>query len=553
MIRQRDRVGANRVPWPVADPERASPRRLLGAAGEVVAAVGAAMVMVALSGSVTVDPLDRVGQVSGLAGLDLRFVVVGTVVVIACAAASRGGAALRAGASRLSCAAVAGLATGLVAGGIVLALRGTDWPLFANSGDSGQLIKWADDVVAGRAAPADYPPVVIHVIALTSQLTGESTVGALRALQVLGTALFGPVAYLSWRLLLPPRWALAVALVAAFPLVEPYKPYTTVVLVVLVPVLIAFLEALRGVATLTSRRIAVVGIGTGAVLGALFCVYSGWFVWSAPGALVAVLVVFPARAAPRRGLALLGLAGAGFLVIAAGHLVGLVAAAGSVRDRYFYFDTFVEPAYIAMWRNDLPGNVGPWPPPGELAGVGVFVFLLVVGLGVAVALGGRGTAVATITALMAGSWLMRLHLASQMYADQSVQLYPRTTAEILHCLLLLSVLAVRLVTQRARERFGSGPVPPPGAGQGSGATLGVLCAALLLALSMGSSVADRYLPRNDGSAGLLAYVAQMVRQPDGSCPTYSSAPDRCAPDADILVHGPGGAPSRPAAERVPGE
>jgi galactan 5-O-arabinofuranosyltransferase len=61
-----------------------------------------------------------------------------------------------------------------------------------------------------------------------------------------------------------------------------------------------------------------------------------------------------------------------------------------VQDRYFYFDTSVEPAYIAMWRNDLPGDVGPWPPPGELAGVGVFTLLLVVGLGAAVALAGGG-------------------------------------------------------------------------------------------------------------------------------------------------------------------
>jgi galactan 5-O-arabinofuranosyltransferase len=66
------------------------------------------------------------------------------------------------------------------------------------------------------------------------------------------------------------------------------------------------------------------------------------------------------------------------------------------------------------------------------------------------------------------------------------------------------------------------------------ATIGLLSAALLLALSVGSSIADRYMPRNDNSVGLLAYVAQMVRQPDGRCPVHS-APNGCAPDPAELL------------------
>ncbi len=268
------------------------PARLAIGAGEAVAAVGAAAGSVQLSRSVVVDPLDRVGQVSGLAALDLRFVVLGLLVVACCLAATRSPAAWSV-VSRLACAAVAGLATGLVAGGVLLALRGTAWPLFANWGDSGQLIRWADDIVAGRPVPAEYPPVALHLIALWSELTGDSTAGALRTMQVVGTAVFGPLAYLSWRLVLTPVWALAVALVAAMPMLEPYKSYTTVVLVVLVPVLVAFLRALRRAATLTWTRVALVGLATGVALGVLLCIYSGWFVWSAPGALVAVMVVFP--------------------------------------------------------------------------------------------------------------------------------------------------------------------------------------------------------------------------------------------------------------------
>lgn len=520
---------------PPSDPPPSRFARLAFAAGEVVAALAAAGASVALSTSVDVDPVDRVGQVSGLAALDLRFVLLGLVVLAACVATARHPRVF-AVVGRLACAAVAGLVTGLVAGGIVLALHGTSWPLFANWGDSGQLIRWADDILAGRPVPPDYPPVVLHLIARWAELTGDSTAGALRTSQVAGTALFGPIAYLLWRLVLAPGWALAVALVAAMPLLEPYKPYTTVVLVALVPVLVVFLRLLRRAGELTWRRLAIAGAVTGLVCGVLFSVYSGWFLWSAPGTVVAVLALFPWRA-PLRGLALVAAAAVGLVAVAWPHLFGILAALGAVQDRYFYFDTTVEPAYIAMWRNDLPGNVGPWPPPGELAGVGVFTALLAVGLGIAVAVAGRRTAVLTAGCLLAGAWILRFAIASQMYATGTVQLYPRTSAEILFCLLLLGVLAAhyggrRLVDAwRARVVAGNGRLPRPAT-----PLIGALCAALLLGLSMGSATADRYLPRNDRSMGLLAYVSQHVRQPDGLCPRFSG-PNGCAPDPGALLRG----------------
>jgi galactan 5-O-arabinofuranosyltransferase len=499
--------------------------RLLPAVAEIVTAFGAAALAVQLSRSIRVDPLDRIGQVSGLAGLGLRLVLAGLVVLAVCAAAARAGEGVRRIVGRCAFAAVAGLSTGLVAGGILLALRGTDWPLFANWGDSGQLIRWADDLIAGRAIPAEYPPAVLHVVAGLAEVTGTSSAEALRAVQVLGTAVFGPLAYLAWRLVLPAGWALAITLLAAFPLLEPYKPYTTIVLVVLVPVLVVLLSALRRAATLSWTRIALVGLGCGIAMGVLFLVYSGWFLWSAPGAVVAAGLLFPWRTGLLRGLTLLSLALVGLVAVALPHLVGILSAAGDVQDRYFYFDTYVEPAYIAMWRNDLPGDVGPWPPPGELAGVGVFTLLLVVGLGAAVALAGRRTTVLAVALLMAGAWVLRFSFAAQMYETQSVQLYPRTTAEILFCLIVLSVLAVR---------HGLARVPRPEATPLSSTpvTLGVLAAALLLALSMGSALADRYLPRDDGSTALLAYVAQLVRQPDGTCPDFGAG---CAADPGELL------------------
>jgi hypothetical protein len=496
---------------------------------EAATGVLAAVASVQLSRSIVVDPMSRVGQVSGVAGLDLRFVLLGLLVVGGCLLAGWRGGPAWAVTRRCACAAVAGLTTGLVAGGILLALRGTDWPLFANGGDSGQLLRWADSLLAGRGIPADYPPAVIHLIAWGAEWTGEPTARVLRALQVAGTALFGPAAYLAWRLLLRPGWALAVTLVAALPLLEPYKPYTTVVLVVLVPVLIGLLGTLRRVADAGWGRIVALGLGYGVALGLLFDSYSGWFVWSGPGVLGAALAVFPWRRGAARGVALLGVAGIGLVAVAAGHLFGILAAAGTVQDRFFYFDTDVDPAYIAMWRNDLPGNVGPWPPPGELAGVGVFVLLLVGGLGLGIAFGGRRTTVITLAALLAGAWLLRFWFASQAFATGAVQLYPRTSAEILYCLLLLSVFAVRYGAGWARGRLAD---PDRWRISPVAATVGGLCAALLLGLSQGSAVADRYQPRDDGSVGLLAYVAQMVRQPDGTCPDYGP---NCAATTDELA------------------
>ena len=46
--------------------------------------MGAALLSVQLTRSIVVDPMDRVGQVSGVAGLDLRFVLLGLFVVGVC-------------------------------------------------------------------------------------------------------------------------------------------------------------------------------------------------------------------------------------------------------------------------------------------------------------------------------------------------------------------------------------------------------------------------------------------------------------------------------------
>jgi galactan 5-O-arabinofuranosyltransferase len=388
-------------------------------------------------------------------------------------------------------------------------------------------------------------------MALWADLTGTEASTALRTAQIVGTALFAPVVYLAWRMLLSAPWALAIGVTSSMVLIDPYKPYGPLVLAVLIPTLIAMLKVLRRSTSIPSRTLAGRGALFGAGLGLLFLTYSGWFVWSALGMVASAAYVFPWRTAPLRGLTFLSSAVAAFVAVSFPHLLGLLAASGSVRDDYFYFDTYVDPAYIASWKGDLPGDTSAaWPPTGELAGVGLFSVLLVVGLGAAVWLAAQRTIVIALCAFVASAWLMRFWFASQMFGTESVQLYPRTTQQLLYCSLLLVGMAVYFGLERFRLRESARPVPVP-APRRSGETaavrqglpirrtapalIGALVAVLAFGLFAGSAIADKYMPRNDGGPGKLAHVSQLVRQIDGACPAHSR--DRGCADtpADALL------------------
>jgi galactan 5-O-arabinofuranosyltransferase len=538
---------------PAVAPERTgrptTRRRILSAAGEVLAAVGAAALLLLLTRRVVIDPLDRIGQVSGLAAIGLRYTVIAIagLAVVVLAARWRAGSLFPV-AVRLACAATAGLISGFVGSGILLALDGTTWPLFASTGDAGVISGWLADLQNGRAIPSGYPPLAIHAMALWSDLTGAEGPAVLRSTQIVGTALFGPAVYLAWRLLLSAPWALAVGVVSSLVLIDPYKPYAPVVLAILVPVLITMLRVLRCSAGLSWRALIGRGLLIGAGLGLLFLTYSGWFVWSAVGAVAGVLALFPWRAGPVRGAAFLGVTGATFAAVAAPHLLGLLAASGSVRDEYFYFDVFTEPGYIGSWRGDLAGDTsGAWPATAELAGVGLFSVLLVVGIGLAIWLAGSRTVVLTLAFLIGGAWIMRFWFASQMFGTGTVQLYPRTTQQLLYCSLLLVGFAVFYGAERLRLRESLRLLPVPrSTGDADGrprsprdaaAVLGTLVAVLTLGLFAGSATADRYMPRNDGGPGKLAHVAQLVRQPDGSCPAHVG-PEGCVETTDEALGTP---------------
>ncbi len=487
---------------------------------EVLAAVVPALAFAAWASTIEVNPLERIGQISAMADLQLRFAVCGVLLVAAMMAVHRWGSdQQRALATRLGCAAIAGLATGLVAGGIVVALHGTPFSLWAGRDDYVPFVEalHSRDL---RNLPAYYPPLFPVLMGVWSGLSDQPVAYGLQQLQIVGTAMFGPAAYLAWRLLLRPQWALAVGVVAMLPFIEPVKPYPQITLVMLIPVLVALLRRLRHSAQLPPRTAALVGAGFGAILGLLFLLYSGWFVWLIPGVLVAAAFLVPWRTGLRPALTMAGSAAAVFLAVSFVHLRGLLGRGGGTSDDFFYFDTCTDPAYIATSFNDRPFYAGPWwPLPGELGGVGLFTVLLAAGAGIALMLGWRRTVVIAIGSGIVSAWVLRMWLASAMYETETVRLYPRTTAAVLYGLLLLTGLAVYFVAEAVRQHLDRQPGRPRRAVP----TAILLIPLLFLFASAGSATIDKYMPNQRAdSTGWFAWIAHTDKQYDtGICSPYA--------------------------------
>lgn len=508
-------VRAEIIVEPFIPPRRR--RTWLLVVAEAFVSVGAAAVLLLWARRIQVDPVDRIGQVSGLAGLQFRFAIIALVALVAVVVAARvRWRAVAPAVERLAAAAAAGLFSALVAGAVVIALRGTTYGLFAIYGDAGVVVSWAEQLMETGDMPASYPPGFMYMLAGYSEIVGSTPQHALKVLQIVLTALFGPLVYMAWRLVLPPVWALVLGVVPSMVLIEPYKVYANLTLVVLVPVLLFLLQKLRRAAGLSWRTVVLTGLGCGVAIGLIFNLYSGWFVWSAPGVIVAALVVFPWRTGLARGLTLVLVTTATFLVVAWNHLFGMLSASGDMTDRYFYWDVFVEPTYIAMTRGDMPGVApGPWPPPGELGGVGVFTILTLVGLVAAILVARRRTAVIMLACLFAGAWVVRFYLAQHMYGENAVQLYPRSTGELLYTLLLLCGFALYFGALRLGHVERLKPAMRSRSGR-----LAALVGMFVLIAMVGSSIGDRYMARTDNSLGQLAMASHLTRQPDGTCPVY---------------------------------
>ncbi|MGW0363344.1 hypothetical protein [Streptomyces sp. NPDC002990] len=543
-----------------AGPEPA-PRRAPRSRGgllllEAAVAFAAALVLPLLARGFELNPLDRIAQVSGLAAIQLRFALIGLLLVAAVVLAMR----LRGGrhfdlAARLAAAGIAGLASGFVAAGAVVALLGTPWPMFGLNGDSGRIVEWAHAVANGQPSGSPvYPPLPLQTLGHYAEWFRDgNTAYAFKDLQILGAAAFGPLVYLAWRMLLSPVRALAFGVAPAFALIDAYKPYSQTVLVLLVPVLVAMVVALRRSATEAWRPLLLKGAGFGVLLGVLFLTYSGWFLWSAAGVFFAALLYFPWRTGRLRGASFMGVTLAAFLVVAGRYLLVMLTEGQTTKDYNFRFDNFTDPAYYLMWRTDMPGKAGDWPLPGEYGGVGLFALVTFVGLGAAIWLGIRKPLVVTIAAMFISAWVMRMYIASHMYETQTVQLYTRTNNQLLYCGLILCALIAHLVSLRmaghrtdaAEDTAGSqaggagapglpglpGTPATPGLPAREAAVIGTLCALLLLLGTVASSMSDRYMPAQDGTYRILPWVSHTITELDGSCPKFAPG-GTCSKDGD---------------------
>jgi galactan 5-O-arabinofuranosyltransferase len=383
------------------------------------------------------------------------------------------------------------------------------------------LIGWANDVLAGRALPKTYPPLPAHFLAWTAKIAGVPTGYAVKYFQIVGVAVVGPLAYLGWRLVLSPLPALVIGTVAAVVFAEPYKPYEEIVLVVLVPVLIRFVQTMREAEKHSWTWLIGVGVLLGAGLGVLFETYFGWFYWSALGAAAAVLLTFPwrQRIGRLRALAYLGAVCAAFALTTIENLPALVAG-GVGRDTYLYFDVYSPPAYFAHWFNDTPpagGAIVPWPPLGDLGGVALFVILLFAGLAVAVGFARDNSLVIVVGTFVASAWIMRFEIAQHMFATGTVGLWPRTDAQILYGLLVVTGFVVWHTARMAMQsellsRY-------MGRWRSGGPIVGLLVGTLLLFASVGDATANAWMP--GGGQGLLTNVSFTTPKLNGSCPKFT--------------------------------
>jgi galactan 5-O-arabinofuranosyltransferase len=483
---------------------------------EIVTAFVVSIAFVASCTIINVNALTRPGQVSALAAIDYRLMWFGIplVAALAISAKVRGGAGFDR-VSALVCAAFAGLASAGLAGGIVAILHRTNFALGAYLGDTAVLADWSDRLKHGAEIPGKivgagiYPPMQVYWVAWISKLFSFDSLYAVKYFQILGVVLLGPLSYATWRLLLRPTWALGLGVVCTLPLVEAFREYPMLVLVIFLPLLVKFFDVYRRSPDYHPLQLARFGVLFGNAFGLLFLMYSGWVQWSAPGILFAGLYFLPWRKRPSHALILAGVTALLFAIVSIHYLIS-VAHAPPIRDDYTYFETSIDPAYFAMWRGGMPGKMTflTWPPPGELGNVGMFTVLICVGIGAAIALGPRRTLVISLSAILAGTWLFRFYYAHRYYETKLVQLYPRTTVELLYGSMILAGYAVYMLVERARAR-----AAPDSPLRGRAAVVGLAAGLLLLIVQSTSVTTDRYMPEEDGDYwGHLAWLALKTPQ-----------------------------------------
>lgn len=113
-----------------------------------------------------------------------------------------------------------------------------------------------------------------------------------------------------------------------------------------------------------------------------------------------------------------------------------------------------------------------------------------------------------------------------------MQLYPRTSHQILYCLIALSGIALFLAWGRVRDWARAHEVEIPLAEQARlaaerrprGAAVGALCALALSFAAAGSTTTDAFMSSDPklNRIGNLACYAHNTQLPNGKCPKYAT-------------------------------
>ncbi|MEY9962295.1 hypothetical protein ABIA33_000316 [Streptacidiphilus sp. MAP12-16] len=526
-------------------PSKNGARRLPGwapAALEIVASFTVALgFLLWIYLTVRVNPMVRIGQVSGLADLQLKASIIGLPILgVLTATAFRGPLRRFKLVRRLACAALAGLASGMIGGGIAIMLNGTPWALGAQSGDPGGVQGMALEIMNGHL-PNIYPPGFPAAVAGWAELFRNGHVGyAMKDLQLLCSALAGPVTYVVWRRLLSPVWALVISATAVVVFLDPIRPYSHQVMFVLLPLAIIFLRGIGRLPERTTRDWLIRAVLIGAAFGLLFLWYSGWFLWSLPGLFVLLGFLIPWRSGKRalvRVGAYIGATALGAVVVAAPLVWEVLRFGASTPDRFAYYDVYLDPSYVMGWHTDRPGvqGAGTWiaSTDGSLAGQSAFTLLLLFAVALAVALGLRMLVVRATLTVLVSAWLMRFWFAAHMAQTQSVQLYPRTTWLIMYCLIILAVMGImltgravlRILEHLRQSRPDGGPVRIP-ATLGRRLAAAAVCVTALFGTMGASWSVNRYMPvdpslSNAQNMGVDAWRSQTKQTWEGGCSRFA--------------------------------
>lgn len=198
---------------------------------------------------------------------------------------------------------VTGVAAGLFAAWLALALQvslnGTPFGFGGVSGDIGRIsaaatrytvTAWsADGMVDGL--PSEYPPLYPWLIGRAAVILDVPAWRLLAPAEILFMSFAVLAVFLLWQRLVPPAVALACAGVGLLAYGEPFKPYSIIALLILVPWVIAtFANPPKG---------RLHWLPAGIIGGLLTLTYFGWMTFGAPG-IIAIVIAGWRRAESRR-------------------------------------------------------------------------------------------------------------------------------------------------------------------------------------------------------------------------------------------------------------